>query len=98
MAAAIGNAARLAGKTLLWFLVTALIAVIVGIVLGLVINPGQGVTLDTSGAQAPERVGSWVDFLTGIIPTNVVTAFSELNVLQIVFLGVVLGGAALAIG
>ncbi|MFO7249289.1 MAG: dicarboxylate/amino acid:cation symporter [Actinomycetes bacterium] len=94
----VGNAARLAGKTLLWFLVTALIAVIVGIVLGLVINPGQGVTLDTSGAQAPERVGSWVDFLTGIIPTNVVTAFSELNVLQIVFLGVVLGGAALAIG
>lgn len=71
---------------------------IVGIVLGLVINPGQGVTLDTSGAEAPERVGSWVDFLTGIIPTNVVTAFSELNVLQIVFLGVVLGAAALAIG
>lgn len=94
----VGNAARLAGKTLLWFLATALIAVVVGIVLGLVINPGQGVTLDTSGAQAPERVGSWVDFLTGIIPTNVVTAFSELNVLQIVFLGVVLGGAALAIG
>jgi len=94
----VGNAARLAGKTLLWFLATALIAVIVGIVLGLVINPGQGVTLDTSGAEAPERVGSWVDFLTGIIPTNVVTAFSELNVLQIVFLGVVLGAAALAIG
>jgi len=94
----VGNAARLAGKTLLWFLATALIAVVVGIVLGLVINPGQGVTLDTSGAEAPERVGSWVDFLTGIIPTNVVTAFSELNVLQIVFLGVVLGAAALAIG
>src|SRR5690606_37591261 len=94
----VGNAARLAGKTLLWFLVTALIAVIVGIVLGLVISPGQGVTLDTSGAQAPERVGSWVDFLTGITPTNGVTAFSEPHALQTVLPGVVLGGAALAIG
>ena len=92
------SAARLAGKTLLWFMATALIAVIVGIGLGLIINPGQGVTLSTANAEAPEKVGGWVDFLTGIIPTNIVTAFSELNVLQIVFLGVVLGAAALAVG
>ncbi|GAA4588042.1 dicarboxylate/amino acid:cation symporter [Planotetraspora phitsanulokensis] len=94
----VNGAARLAGKTLFWFLTTALIAVIVGIGLGLIINPGQGVTLDTAGAKAPESVGTWVDFLTGIIPTNIVTAFTELNVLQIVFLGIVLGAAAMAIG
>lgn len=92
------GAARLAGKTLLWFMATALLAVVVGIGLGLIVNPGQGVTLGTAEAKAPEHVGTWVDFLTGIIPANVVTAFSELNVLQIVFLGVVLGAAALAIG
>ncbi|GAA4562925.1 dicarboxylate/amino acid:cation symporter [Planotetraspora kaengkrachanensis] len=94
----VNGAARLAGKTLFWFLTTALIAVIIGIGLGLIINPGQGVTLDTAGAKAPESVGTWVDFLTGIIPTNIVTAFTELNVLQIVFLGIVLGAAAMAIG
>ncbi|MET7335099.1 dicarboxylate/amino acid:cation symporter [Nonomuraea sp. NPDC005650] len=94
----VNGAARLAGKTLFWFLATALIAVIVGIGLGLIINPGQGVTLSTAGAKAPEHVGSWVDFLTGIVPTNIVTAFTELNVLQIVFLGIVLGAAAIAIG
>ncbi|GAA2384348.1 dicarboxylate/amino acid:cation symporter [Nonomuraea africana] len=94
----VNGAARLAGKTLLWFLATALIAVIVGIGLGLIINPGRGVTLATEGAKAPENVGTWVDFITGIVPTNIVTAFTELNVLQIVFLGVVLGAAAMAIG
>ncbi|MEU8364714.1 dicarboxylate/amino acid:cation symporter [Nonomuraea sp. NPDC048882] len=94
----VNGAARLAGKTLFWFLATGLIAVIVGIALGLVINPGQGVTLSTEGAKAPEHVGTWVDFLTGIVPTNIVTAFTELNVLQIVFLGVVLGAAAIALG
>lgn len=94
----VNGAARLAGKTLFWFLATGLIAVIVGIGLGLIINPGQGVTLSTAGVKAPEHVGSWVDFVTGIIPMNIVTAFTELNVLQIVFLGIVLGAAAIAIG
>ncbi|MFD1937811.1 dicarboxylate/amino acid:cation symporter [Nonomuraea mangrovi] len=94
----VNGAARLASKTLFWFLTTGLIAVIVGIALGLILNPGQGVNLSTAGAKAPESVGTWVDFLTGIIPTNIVTAFTELNVLQIVFLGIVLGAAAMAIG
>ncbi|MFD8525900.1 dicarboxylate/amino acid:cation symporter [Streptosporangium canum] len=96
----VNGAARLAGKTLLWFLITSLIAVAFGIGLGLVINPGQGVTIATEGAKAVdlEGAGTWVDFLTGIIPTNIVTAFTELNVLQIVFLGAVLGAAALAVG
>lgn len=96
----VGGAARLAGKTLLWFLVTSLIAVVIGLGLGLIINPGEGVTISTAGAKAPdlEGAGTWLDFVTGIIPTNLVTAFTELNVLQIVFIGVVLGAAALAVG
>jgi Na+/H+-dicarboxylate symporter len=94
----VSGAARLAGKTLFWFLATGLVAVVVGIALGLVINPGQGVTLDTGAAKAPEHAGTWLDFVTGILPTNIVTAFTEMNVLQIVFLGAVLGAAALAVG
>lgn len=35
------NAARLAYQTLLWFAITAFIAVTIGIVLGLVIQPGS---------------------------------------------------------
>ncbi|MEV0164191.1 dicarboxylate/amino acid:cation symporter [Nonomuraea fuscirosea] len=94
----VSGAARLAGKTLFWFLATGLVAVVVGIALGLVINPGQGVTLDTGAAKPPEHAGTWLDFVTGILPTNIVTAFTEMNVLQIVFLGAVLGAAALAAG
>ncbi|XTZ19138.1 dicarboxylate/amino acid:cation symporter [Micromonospora echinospora] len=94
----VANAARLALRTLLWFGVTALIAVGVGIGLGLLTNPGQGVTLDTAGATAPERTGSWTDFLTGIVPTNPVGAFVEGNVLQIVFLALVVGAAAMLVG
>ncbi|WP_433394023.1 dicarboxylate/amino acid:cation symporter [Micromonospora sp. KLBMP9576] len=92
------NAARLAVKTLLWFGATALIAVGVGIGLGLLTNPGRGVDLDTAGATAPTKTGSWTDFLAGIVPTNPVGAFVDGNVLQIVFLALVVGAAALLVG
>ncbi|HEX5598717.1 MAG TPA: dicarboxylate/amino acid:cation symporter [Micromonosporaceae bacterium] len=94
----VANAARLALKTLLWFGITALIAVGVGIGLGLLTNPGRGVSLDVAGAEEPQRTGSWLDFLTGIIPTNPFAAFVEGRVLQIVFLAVVAGVAALLVG
>ncbi|KJY46957.1 sodium:proton antiporter, partial [Streptomyces sp. NRRL S-444] len=38
------------------------------------------------------------DFLTGIVPKDVITPFTELNVLQIVFLAAVAGIAALQLG
>ncbi|MFD0785125.1 dicarboxylate/amino acid:cation symporter [Micromonospora azadirachtae] len=94
----VANAARLAMKTLLWFGITALIAVGVGIGLGLLTNPGRGVTLDLAGATEPKKTGSWTDFLTGIVPTNPIGAFVEGNVLQIVFLAIVVGAAALLVG
>ncbi|MGC9665953.1 dicarboxylate/amino acid:cation symporter [Planosporangium sp. 12N6] len=92
------NAARLALKTLLWFAGTALVAVAVGIGLGLLVDPGRGVTVDLGKATAPKTTGSWTDFLTGIVPTNPVGAFVEGDVLQIVFLGIVAGAAALLVG
>ncbi|MET7670436.1 dicarboxylate/amino acid:cation symporter [Micromonospora luteifusca] len=94
----VANAARLALKTLMWFGITALISVSIGIVLGLVVNPGRGVTLDLGGAAPPKTTGSWTDFLTGIVPTNPVGAFADGKVLQIVFLALVFGAAALLVG
>ncbi|KRV50896.1 sodium:proton antiporter [Wenjunlia vitaminophila] len=93
------NAARLAGRTLLWFLATSLIAVTIGIVIGVLTDPGSGTGLRPSDGERVDGVSaSWVDFLTGIVPTDVITPFTELNVLQIVFLAVVIGVAVLKVG
>ena len=94
----VDNAARLASRTLLWFMITSLIAVAIGLVIGLVTNPGAGTGLTPADGSLPERTGSWIDFLTGIVPTDVITPFTELNVLQIVFMAVVAGVAALRLG
>ncbi|WGW13464.1 dicarboxylate/amino acid:cation symporter [Saxibacter everestensis] len=65
------NAARLAGKTLLWFCITALIAVAIGMTIGLVTQPGANTTISQDAAQNPESTGSWSDFLTGLFPVNI---------------------------
>lgn len=92
------NAARLATRTLLWFMITSLIAVAIGLGLGLLTNPGKGTNLKTEGLKALDDKGSWIDFLTGIFPTNIVDAFTKVNVLQIVFLAVVVGAAIIKLG
>ncbi|MBF0807076.1 dicarboxylate/amino acid:cation symporter [Rothia nasimurium] len=108
--AEVSNAARLATKTLLWFAYTALIAVLIGLVLGLVTQPGAN-----TGLATPEtyegRTGSWLGFLTGLIPANflglgasisnsgeTVTGSASFNVLQILVISVAVGIAALKTG
>ncbi|KKZ71384.1 sodium:proton antiporter [Streptomyces showdoensis] len=94
----VNNAARLAAQTLIWFMITSLIAVGIGLAIGLLTNPGSGTGLTPKDGKLPEHQGSWIDFLTGIIPTDVITPFTELNVLQIVFMAAVAGIAALKLG
>ena len=97
------NAVRLAGQTLLWFAITALVSVAIGIGLGLIFQPGRHTSVAETAAAEPGRTGSWLDFLNGIIPAN----FLGLQVqddrvrfaaLQIVIIAVVVGLAALRTG
>lgn len=64
------NAARLAGQTLLWFGITALIAVTIGIVLGLTLQPGVHTSVSEDAAAEPGNTGEWWAFLTSLVPTN----------------------------
>lgn len=66
------NAARLAGRTLVWFAITAAISVAIGIGLGLLTNPGASAQIDPAGGEgAPSSTGSWLDFLESIVPGNI---------------------------
>lgn len=107
------NAARLAGQTLLWFAVTALIAVSIGIVLGVTIQPGARVDESALTAAEPATVGTWWNFLVGLVPQNVFgltvstsvdaetgAAVSSVGftVLQVIVIAAAVGIAALKLG
>ncbi|MDN5825327.1 MAG: dicarboxylate/amino acid:cation symporter [Micrococcaceae bacterium] len=109
--AQVTNAARLAWRTILWFGITALIAVLIGMGLGTFIRPGAN-----TGQGAPEdyvgTTGDWWAFLTGLIPENFlgletsskvaesgdVSTSLSFNVLQVLVIAVAVGIAALKIG
>ncbi len=104
----VSNAARLAAQTLLWFAITALIAVTIGIGLGLLTEPGRNSSVDAAGATDPGTTGGWWDFLTGLVPGNVLglqasagddgSVGLSFNVLQLIVISVAIGVAALKVG
>ena len=107
----LNNAAKLVWQTLLWFAITALIAVIIGIALGLIIQPGINAAIADTAARAPSSTGSWLDFLKGLVPTNILgleastrvtdgsaTTSLNFNVLQLLVVSIAFGVAALKAG
>ena len=64
------NAARLAVQTLVWFAITALVSVVIGIGIGVLTNPGASATISLDGARASSTQGSWLDFLKSLVPAN----------------------------
>ena len=107
----LADAARLVWRTLLWFAITALIAVTIGIALGLIIQPGLRASVDATAGVAPGTVGTWLDFLKGLVPANLLglgastkivdgaaTTSLSFNVLQIIVAAVAVGAAAVRIG
>ncbi|MGY1713986.1 dicarboxylate/amino acid:cation symporter [Geodermatophilus nigrescens] len=104
----VSNAARLAAQTLLWFGITALIAVSIGIGLGLLTQPGRNSSVDAAAATDPGTTGGWWDFLTGLVPGNVLglqasagddgSVGLSFNVLQLIVISVAVGVAVLKVG
>lgn len=52
----VNNAARLASRTVLWFMITSLIAVAIGLAIGLITNPGSGTGLTPKDGKLPEHM------------------------------------------
>jgi Na+/H+-dicarboxylate symporter len=105
------GAGRLVARTLGWFALTALIAVSIGIALGLLIEPGVHATVGAAAAERPSSSGSWLDFLKGLVPANAfgLTASSStdkgqlttnlsFNVLQVIVISLAVGIAAVRVG
>ena len=89
------------GLALLYFEVVSSIALVVGLVVINVVQPGVGMnidasTLDTKGIAAytgPGKMASTTDFLLAIIPSTVVDAFAKGEILQVLLVAVMFGFA-----
>lgn len=89
------------GIALLYFEIMSTIALIVGLIVVNVLQPGVGMnidpaSLDTKGIDAytgPGKMASTTEFLLNIIPTTAIDAFAKGEILQVLFIAILFGFA-----
>ena len=97
---------RVAGKAMLYFLVFSTLALVVGMVVSHIVQPGAGMhidpkTLDTkavSGYVAKAHDSTITGFLMNIIPTTIFSPFVGGDILQVLFVAVLFGIALAQVG
>ncbi|MBR0224345.1 MAG: dicarboxylate/amino acid:cation symporter [Bacteroidales bacterium] len=94
--AGMGNSAalgRIAGKTLLYYIGTTLIAAVIGLALVNIVRPGVGASLNLTESVA--NVGtqnvSFIDQIVNIVPANIFEAMAKGDLLPIIFFAVIFG-------
>jgi aerobic C4-dicarboxylate transport protein len=90
------------GLALGYFMVMSLVALAIGLVVGNILEPGQGLHLteaarDAGASQAQDSEGL-TEFLLGMIPTTMVSAFTGDSVLQTLLIALLVGFALQGMG
>ena len=90
---------KIGGLALVYFLAMSTFALAIGLVVGNLIHPGEGLNIKGATYAAPSTEGtSTQDFILGIIPTTFFSAFTGGSVLQVLFLALLVGFALQGMG
>lgn len=97
---------RVAGKAMIYFLVFSTLALVVGLVVSNVVQPGAGMHINPATLD-PTKVATFaekahdttiVGFLMNIIPDTITGAFAKGDILQVLFFSVLFGVALAMVG
>lgn len=97
---------RVAGKAMLYFLIFSTLALVIGMVIANIIQPGAGLNIDPSTLQSAKvseyvskaQESSMIAFFMNIIPTTVLSPLTEGNILQVLFVSVLFGISLASVG
>jgi aerobic C4-dicarboxylate transport protein len=94
---------RVGGIALGYFLVMSTVALAIGLVVGNLVQPGSGLELSESSRSAAQEqaaagAGSTTEFLLGIIPTTMFSSLTSGDVLEVVFVALLVGFGIQALG
>ncbi len=89
---------RVGGKALLYFELVTTFALLIGVLIAHLIRPGNGfeskIPTDTSKIAVYQKAASemkWGEFITHIVPHNIIEAFAQGDILQILFFAILFG-------
>ena len=96
---------RVGGKAFLYFEVVSTIALLIGLIVGNVVQPGAGFNINVANLDAKAvadyagqaKSQNITEFLLHIIPATVVDAFAKGDILEVVFMAILFGVALSAL-
>jgi len=97
---------RVAGKAFIYFFFFSTLALILGMIVANIVQPGAGMNIDPASLDAGKVATyaskahdqSIVGFLMHIIPDTVVSAFAEGEILQVLFFSILFGVSLAMVG
>ena len=101
-----GKVGRVAGKAMIYFLTFSTLALIIGLIVANVVQPGAGLNIDPKTLD-PKAVATYaakahdasiIGFLMDIIPATPVSAMANGDILQVLFFAVLFGIALGGVG
>ena len=99
---AAASVGRVGGLALAYFITMSTIALGIGMVVGNLIQPGEGLNIVPGGgdeyAETAEGAGGTMDFIAGIIPESLLSSLTAGSVLQTLFVAILVGFALQAMG
>ena len=90
---------RIGAKTMAYYLGTTAFAIVLGIALALIIQPGVGLHMSTEGVKAAAKAAPPImQVIIDIFPTNAMEAMLKANMLQIIVFSLFLGTGITMVG
>jgi aerobic C4-dicarboxylate transport protein len=102
----LGSLGRIAGKAFAYFFTLSTLALVLGIAVANILQPGRGLNIDPTSLD-PAKVADYADkahattltgFLLDVIPETMVAAVANGNILQVLFVAIVFGIALSLVG
>ncbi len=89
---------KIGGLALIYFLVMSTFALAIGLVVGNIIHPGEGLNIAGAAYEVEGEAATTTEFVMGIIPTTFFSAFTGGSILQVLFIALLVGFALQRMG
>ncbi|WP_144212723.1 dicarboxylate/amino acid:cation symporter [Shewanella donghaensis] len=91
---------RLGGKTFGFYIINTLVAILAAFAVAMLIEPGKGVDMssDVGTVITATELPNLMQLIVSIVPNNPFSAFTSGNMLQVIFMALLLGGVIKSMG
>ncbi|MFT6977911.1 MAG: Na+/H+-dicarboxylate symporter, partial [Shewanella psychromarinicola] len=91
---------RLGGKTFGFYIINTMIAILAAFTVAMIFEPGKGVDMSSSGSLdiTATELPDLMSLIVSIVPNNPFSAFTSGNMLQVIFMALLIGGVIKSLG